>query len=100
MNEPQVLTPKRSEEGKRMRNCVGIGTYGEGLVLGNTLILTIQGRDEKARFCVEIDRKSWTVRQCYGRHNSAAPDEVRNLAIRVADELKNVFRKMKKRRAA
>ncbi len=87
------------KEGKRMRNCVGIGTYGEGLVLGNTLILTIQGRDEKARFCVEIDRKSWTVRQCYGRHNSAAPDEVRNLAIRVADELKNVFRKMKKRRA-
>lgn len=91
------------KEGKRMRNCVGIGTYGEGIILGNTLILTIQGRDKKARFCVEIERRSWTVRQCYGQHNSAAPDEVRNLAIRVAAELKAKaaeMRKAKKRRAA
>lgn len=98
-----VLAKTQAEllkEGKRMHNCVGCGTYGEGIVLGNTLILTMQGRDEKARFCVEIDRKSWKVRQCYGRHNSAASDEVRDLAVRVADELKNVFRSMKKRRAA
>ena len=91
------------KEGKRMGNCVGCGTYGKGLVAGTTLILSIQGADAKARFCVEIDRKSWTVRQCYGRHNSAAPAEVRNLAIRVAESLKAKaaeMRKAKKRRAA
>lgn len=101
-----VLAKTQAEllkEGKRMGNCVGCGTYGEGLVVGNTLILTMQGRDEKARFCVEIDRKSWKVRQCYGRHNSAASDEVRDLAGRVAESLKAKaaeMRKAKKRKAA
>ena len=98
-----VLAKTQAEllkEGKRMHNCVGCGTYGEGIVLGNTLILTMQGRDEKARFCVEIDRKSWKVRQCYGRHNSAASDEVRDLAIRVAESLKAKAAEMRKKRKA
>lgn len=101
-----VLAKTQAEllkEGKRMGNCVGCGTYGEGLVIGNTLILTIKGADAKERYCVEIDRTNWTVRQCYGRHNSAAPDAVRNLAIRVAESLKAKaaeMRKAKKRRAA
>ena len=98
-----VLAKTQAEllkEGKRMGNCVGCGTYGEGIVLGNTLILTMQGRDEKARFCVEIDRKSWKVRQCYGRHNSAASDEVRDLAGRVAESLKAKAKEMRKKRKA
>ena len=101
-----VLAKTQAEllkEGKRMHNCVGCGTYGEGIVLGNTLILTMQGRDENARFCVEIDRTNWKVRQCYGRNNSAASDEVRDLAGRVAEYLKAKaaeMRKAKKRKAA
>ena len=101
-----VLAKSQDElikEGKRMGNCVGCGTYGEGLVVGNTLILTMQGADAKERYCVEIDRTKWTVRQCYGRHNSAAPDKVRDLAIRVAESLEakaKEMRKAKKRRAA
>ena len=101
-----VLAKSQDElikEGKRMGNCVGCGTYGEGLVVGNTLILTMQGADAKERYCVEIDRTNWKVRQCYGRHNSAAPDKVRDLAIRVAESLKAKaaeMRKAKKRRAA
>ena len=101
-----VLAKTQAEllkEGKRMGNCVGCGTYGEGLVVGNTLILTMQGADAKERYCVEIDRTKWTVRQCCGRHNSAAPDKVRDLAIRVAEPLKakaKEMRKAKKRRAA
>ena len=86
-----------------MDNCVGCGTYGEGIVLGNTLILTMLGADAKERYCVEIDRTNWKVRQCYGRHNSAAPDKVRDLAIRVAESLKAKaaeMRKAKKRKAA
>ena len=85
-------------EGKRMHNCVGCGTYGEGLVVGRCLILTISAG--KNRYCVEIDRKSWTVRQCYARHNEAAPDAIRDLAKSVADVIKAEFKKIKARKAA
>lgn len=96
-----VLAKSQKElvaEGKRMHNCVGCGTYGEGIVVGRCLILTIAaGKD---RYCVEIDRKSWTVRQCYARHNEAAPEEIRDLAKSVAGIIKAEFKKIKAKKAA
>lgn len=96
-----VLAKSQKElvaEGKRMHNCVGCGTYGEGLVVGRCLILTIAAG--KSRYCVEIDRKSWTVRQCYAKHNEAAPEEIRDLAKSVAGIIKSEFKKIKAKKAA
>ena len=95
-----VLAKSQEEllkEGKRMGNCVGCGTYGRGIVAGDRLIVVISakgkmkgenGKTVERRFDVEIDRKHWKVRQCYAPHNGAAPDEVRELAQRIADSLK------------
>ena len=85
------------KEGKRMGNCVGNGTYGRGIVAGDRLIVVVAGKGKiegnngkmvERRFDVEIDRKHWKMRQCYGPGNCTAPDEVRELAQRIAESLK------------
>lgn len=107
-----VLAKSQEEllkEGKRMGNCVGCGTYGRGIVAGDRLIVVISaggkmkgedGRTVERRFDVEIDRKSWQVRQCYAPHNGAAPDEVHELARQVAEALKAQAAKMRRTREA
>ena len=86
------------EEGKRMHNCVGMGHYGEGIVRGNTIIVMF--RDGGRSVCdVEIDRRNWSVRQCYFRHNKPATEEYRNAASLVAAHLKSLDL-MNRRRAA
>ena len=88
-------------EGKRMGNCVGCGTYGTGIVRGDTLILVIQGKDRELRFDVEISRKTWKVRQCYAPHNKAAPEGIKKLAAKIAQALKAEYvRNRKKKRFA
>ena len=107
-----VLAKSQDEllkEGKRMGNCVGCGTYGRGIVAGDRLIVVISakgkmkgenGKTVERRFDVEIDRKHWKVRQCYAPHNQAAPDEVRELAQRIADSLKAKAAEMRRKREA
>ena len=85
-------------EGKRMGNCVGCGTYGTGIVRGDTLILVIQGKDRKLRFDVEISRKTWKVNQCYAPHNQAAPDGIKKLAAKIAQALKAEYQRNRKKR--
>ena len=85
-------------EGKRMGNCVGCGTYGTGIVRGDTLILVIQGKDRKLRFDVEISRKTWKVEQCYAPHNQAAPDGIKKLAAKIAQALKAEYQRNRKKK--
>lgn len=75
-------------EGKRMHNCVGCGTYGEGIVAGDLLIVMLRDADGKSFCDIEISRRSWTVRQCYLKRNERAPQDVRTLADRIAAALK------------
>ncbi len=97
-----VLAKSQKEllaEGRRMDNCVGDGLYGEGIVAGNTLIVTIQDpKNTKNRYCVEINRKAWDVRQCYGRHNTQAPEEIRELSKQLAECFKAEYIRQKKRK--
>lgn len=86
-----VLAKSQEElrkEGKKMNNCVGGGTYGKGIVRGDTLILMF--RDKKGRcWCdAQIDRSNWRIRQCYSRGNSEAPKEIQDMAMAIAAELR------------
>ena len=82
-------------EGKKMNNCVGMGHYGEGVLVGSRLILMFR-KGGKPFVDAEIDRKSWTVRQCYAKGNSAAPEEFHAASERVAKFLKAQFKKSQK----
>lgn len=85
------------EEGARMNNCVGCGTYGRGIVVGDTLILMF--RKNGRPYCdAEISRsgRTWRVRQCYAAGNSKAPDGIITAAEKIAKILCAKFRKMKK----
>lgn len=75
-------------EGKRMHNCVGCGTYGEGIVAGNLLIVMLRDADGESFCDIEISRRSWRVRQCYLQRNARAPEDVQTLADRIAAALK------------
>lgn len=96
-----VLAKSQEElvaEGKRMHNCVGMGHYGEGIVRGDTIIVMF--RDGGKSVCdVEIERRNWSVRQCYFRHNRPATEEYRNAAGLVAAHLKSLDA-LNRRRAA
>ena len=82
-------------EGRRMGNCVGNGTYGRGIVSGDRLIVML-GLGGK-RYCdIEIDRRNWRVRQCYLKGNTTPPEEVRELAARIAAFLKDEHRRHRK----
>lgn len=75
-------------EGKRMHNCVGCGTYGEGIVAGDLLIVMLRDADGESFCDIEISRRSWRVRQCYLQRNARAPEDVQTLADRIAAALK------------
>lgn len=85
-------------EGKRMHNCVGCGTYGEGIVAGDLLIVMLRDADGKSFCDIEISRRSWTVRQCYLKRNERAPQDVRTLADRIAAALKAEHARHRRRR--
>lgn len=85
-------------EGKRMHNCVGCGTYGEGIVAGDLLIVMLRDADGKSFCDIEISRCSWTVRQCYLKRNERAPQDVRTLADRIAAALKAEHARHRRRR--
>ena len=99
-----VLAKTQSEllaEGKKMGNCIGNGTYGRGVAVGNKLIvmLRIPGVRTSKSYCdIEIDRHTWTVRQCYTKGNRCPPDEVRELANRIAAFLKAEHKRHQKRK--
>lgn len=88
-------------EGKKMHNCVGCGTYGRGIVEGDRLIVMLKRQSGRGyeSFCdIEIDRKSWLVRQCYLKHNKRAPNELYELAKQIAAWLKAEHRRHQKRK--
>lgn len=87
------------EEGKKMGNCVGCGTYGRGIVDGRCLIVMVRDGRGRPYVDIEIDRKSWTVRQCYARHNQPAPENVHALANALALKFKQMSA-AKRRRSA
>ena len=83
-------------EGRKMHNCVGCGTYGQAIVKGDSLIVMLKNRSES--FCdIEIDRRSWKVKQCYLKHNELAPKEVQELAKRLAAWFKEEHQRHMKR---
>jgi len=83
-------------EGRKMGNCVGCGTYGRAIVKGDSLIVML--KNHSASYCdIEIDRKSWKVKQCYLKHNELAPKEVQELAKRLAAWFKEEHRRHMKR---
>ena len=87
-------------EGSKMNNCVGNGIYGRGILEGDTLIVMLKNPDGRSSCDIEIERKTWKVRQCYLKGNKQPPDEVRKLAKRIAAELKKIYKLSKKRKAA
>ena len=99
-----VLAKSQEEllaEGKKMHNCVGCGTYGQGIVTGDKLIVMLKKPNGKGyeSFCdIEIDRRTWLVKQCYLKGNERAPDEVQELAKRLAAWFKAEHRRHKKRK--
>ncbi|MBR2713782.1 MAG: PcfJ domain-containing protein, partial [Kiritimatiellae bacterium] len=82
-------------EGRRMGNCVGNGTYGRGIVEGDRLIVML-GLGGKSYCDIEIDRRTWGVRQCYLKGNQTPPEEVRKLANLIAKQLKDEHRRHRK----
>ena len=88
-------------EGRKMNNCVGMGTYGEAIVAGRSLIVMLK-TGSKSTFDIEIDRRTWKVRQCYARSNKSAPKDVHALASAIAQVLKAEYKRLaaKKRRKA
>ena len=99
-----VLAKSQEElltEGKKMHNCVGCGLYGKGIVEGDRLIVMLKKPNGKGyeSFCdIEIDRKTWVVKQCYLKKNEQAPEEVRELARKIAHWLKAVHKRHQKRK--
>ena len=61
----------------------------------NSLVML---KNHSASFCdIEIDRKSWKVRQCYLKHNQIAPKEIQELAKRLAAWFKEEHQRHMKR---
>lgn len=85
-------------EGKRMHNCVGCGTYGEGIVAGDLLIVMLRDADGESFCDIEISRKNWRVRQCHLQRNARAPEDVQTLADRIAAALKAEHARHRRRR--
>lgn len=98
-----VLAKSQKEllaEGKKMHNCVGCGTYGTGIVEGDRLIVMLRSRSGRPYCDIEIDRRTWTVRQCYLKQNKRPPVEVQELAKKIALVLRDEWRRMRKARKA
>ena len=98
-----VLAKSQKEllaEGRKMNNCVGCGTYGTGIVEGDCLIVMLRDRSGRPYCDIEINRKTWTIRQCYLKHNQTPPAEVQELAKKIALVLRDEWRRMRKARKA
>ena len=99
-----VLAKSQDEllaEGKKMHNCVGMGMYGRGIVDGDKLIVMLKkpnGRGYESFCDIEIDRRTWLVKQCYLKRNESAPEEVRELARKIAAWLKAQHKRHQKRK--
>ena len=99
-----VLAKSQEEllaEGKKMHNCVGNGMYGTGIVEGDRLIVMLKkpnGRGYESFCDIEIDRKTWLVRQCYLKRNERAPEAIYKLAKQIATWLKAQHLRHKKRK--
>ena len=95
-----VLAKSQKEllaEGKKMHNCVGCGTYGHAIAKGESLIVML--KDRSGSYCdIEIDRKSWKVWQCYLKRNQPAPEEIHELAKKIAAWFKVEHLRQKKRK--
>lgn len=68
---------------------------------GDRLIVMLKKPNGKGyeSFCdIEIDRKTWVVKQCYLKKNEQAPEEVRELARKIAHWLKAVHKRHQKRK--
>ena len=88
-------------EGRKMHNCVGCGTYGRGIAIGNRLIVMLKKPNGHGyeSFCdIEIDRTTWLVKQCYLKHNKPAPKEIHELAKQIAACLKAIHKSHMKRK--
>lgn len=88
-------------EGRKMHNCVGCGTYGQGIVIGDRLIVMLKKPNGHGyeSFCdIEIDRTTWLVKQCYLKHNKPAPKEIHELAKQIATCLKAIHKSHMKRK--
>ena len=86
-------------EGAAMRNCIGNGLYAKGVAAGRTVIVLVKQFDGgiPKSFCdIEINRHGWSVRQCYLKANKPAPQELKEIACRIALLLKQVYRRTKK----
>lgn len=85
-------------EGKRMRNCVGSGGYMSGIAKGRCVIVMV--RAGKGSWCdIEIDRRNWSVRQCYLKYNKPAPEQMRTLADDIARTLKQAAKRQRRKAA-
>ena len=73
-------------EGKAMHHCVGEVKYAERVAAGESLIVFIRDPKNKNTHIatLEIDRKVFSVKQCYGKNNSKPDPEVLDLANDVA----------------
>lgn len=80
-------------EGKRMRNCIGCGTYFEQYCDGRIVcvVITSDGHD----YDVEISLDNYSVRQCYAKGNQRAPANVHALADSFAKYLKRKIKEGK-----
>lgn len=80
------------QEGKRMNNCVGCGSYGRAVAMGDSLIVML-GLGGHSHCDVEIDRRRWKVRQCYLKGNERPPADVQKLAESIAEWFKKEHRR-------
>lgn len=84
------------QEGKKMGNCVGCGSYGRAIVDGDSLIVMLKDGRGHSYCDIEIDRKTWRVQQCYLKHNQLPPKEIRKMAALLAKQFKFVAKKFNK----
>lgn len=78
-------------EGNAMRNCIGKMGYDEKIVNGSSLVVFLH-KDGKPFVDIEIDRKRWTVRQCYARHNQNPEAKVSAFARFICAKAKDIYK--------
>lgn len=79
------------DEGKAMRNCIGMMGYDEKIVSGTSLVVFLY-RDGKPFVDIEIDRERWTVRQCYAKFNRKPEKKIGAFAKLICDKAKAIYR--------
>lgn len=76
-------------EGEELDHCVGNGTYFREHIKGKSLIVFVRkiGAEEKALYTAQIDIENGRVQQIYGYKDSAAPQDARAFALKLAKSL-------------